>query len=95
MSTRLLSPETDIPTMPGTRPSLRELAAQDGVRFILAVFVDLNGKPCAKLVPASAADELEAGELGFAGFAAGLIGQQPHDPDLMAVPDLDSYAPIP
>ena len=45
MSTRLLSPETDIPTMPGTRPSLRELAAQDGVRFILAVFVDLNGKP--------------------------------------------------
>lgn len=75
--------------------SLRERALQDGVRFILAVFVDLNGKPCAKLVPVSAADELEAGALGFAGFAAGLIGQRPHDTDLLAVPDLDSYAPIP
>lgn len=76
-------------------PSLRERAIADDVRFILAVFVDLNGKPCAKLVPVSAADQLEAGELGFAGFAAGLIGQRPQDADLIAVPDLDSYAPIP
>jgi glutamine synthetase len=75
--------------------SLRERAEIDGVRFILAVFVDMDGKPCAKLVPVAAADDLEAGKLGFAGFAAGLIGQQPHDPDLTAVPDLDSYAPIP
>ncbi|QGF24054.1 type III glutamate--ammonia ligase [Raineyella fluvialis] len=75
--------------------SLRERAERDGVRFILAVFVDLNGKPCAKLVPVAAADQLENGELGFAGFAAGLIGQQPHDSDLLAVPDLSSYAAIP
>lgn len=77
------------------RRSLRGMALADGVRFILAVFVDMNGKPCAKLVPVDAADQLEAGELGFAGFAAGLIGQRPQDPDLIAVPDLDSYAPIP
>ncbi|HEX8487856.1 MAG TPA: hypothetical protein VF642_04875, partial [Propionibacteriaceae bacterium] len=50
--------------------SLRERAEADGVRFLLAMFVDLNGKPCAKLVPVAAADQLEAGELGFAGFAA-------------------------
>lgn len=75
--------------------SLGDRAAGDGVQFLLAVFVDLNGKPCAKLVPVSAADDLEAGKLGFAGFAAGLIGQQPQDPDLIAMPDLDSYAPIP
>jgi len=75
--------------------TLRERAEADGVRFILAVFVDLNGKPCAKLVPAAAADDLEEGALGFAGFAAGLIGQKPQDADLIAIPDLDSYAPIP
>ncbi|WP_438854829.1 type III glutamate--ammonia ligase [Agromyces sp. M3QZ16-3] len=86
---------SDVVTLPTTRLSLRERAHADDVRFILAVFVDLNGKPCAKLVPVSAADELEAGELGFAGFAAGLIGQKPEDTDLLAVPDLDSYAPIP
>ncbi|MER7797304.1 type III glutamate--ammonia ligase [Microbacterium sp. NPDC096154] len=74
---------------------LKERALADGVRFILALFVDMNGKPCAKLVPVSAADELEAGELGFAGFAAGLVGQRPQDPDLIAVPDLDSYTPVP
>ena len=85
----------DVVTLPTTPQSLRDRALADDVRFILAVFVDLNGKPCAKLVPVAAADELEAGELGFAGFAAGLIGQHPHDSDLIAVPDLDSYAPIP
>ncbi|WP_109211726.1 MULTISPECIES: type III glutamate--ammonia ligase [Microbacterium] len=85
----------DLVTLPTAPQSLRDRALADDVRFILAVFVDLNGKPCAKLVPVSAADELEAGELGFAGFAAGLIGQRPHDADLIAVPDLDSYAPIP
>lgn len=86
---------SDVVTLPATRLSLHDRAVADGIRFILAVFVDLNGKPCAKLVPVSAADELEAGELGFAGFAAGLIGQRPEDTDLLAVPDLDSYAPIP
>jgi len=79
----------------GSELSLRERAEADGVRFLLAMFVDLNGKPCAKLVPVAAADQLEAGELGFAGFAAGVIGQQPQDPDLIAVPDLSSYAPVP
>lgn len=65
------------------------------MRFLLAMFVDLNGKPCAMLVPVTAADELEAGELGFASSAAGLIGQRPQDPDLVAVPDPDSYVPVP
>lgn len=83
------------PTSVPVLQSLRERAEADGVRFILAVFVDMNGKPCAKLVPVSAADQLQAGELGFAGFAAGLIGQKPQDTDLLAIPDLDSYAPIP
>ena len=45
------------------------------------------GKPCAKLVPAEEFDLLMDGGAGFAGFAAGPMGQTPADPDLSAVPD--------
>jgi glutamine synthetase len=70
-------------------------ARADGVRFLLALFVDLTGKPCAKLVPVEAADELQHEGVGFAGYAVGAMGQQPSDPDLIALPDLASYAPLP
>lgn len=79
----------------GVAVSLAEQAARTGTRFILAMFVDLTGKPCAKLVPASAADTLQAEGVGFAGFAVGSLGQQPHDPDVMAVPDVSTFIPIP
>jgi glutamine synthetase len=75
--------------------SLADIAKAHDVRFLLATFVDMNGKPCAKLVPVEAADELEAGAMGFAGYAAGLIGQKPQDSDLIAVPDLTSFTPVP
>lgn len=74
---------------------LAALAEDAGTRFILALFVDLNGKPCAKLVPVEAVDELAADGAGFAGFAVGAMGQEPKDPDLMAVPDPASFTPIP
>jgi len=76
---------------PGT---LARLVADSGTRFVLAVFTNLRGKPCAKLVPASAIDQLEAGELGFAGYAADAIGQQPRDPDLVVVPDPRSFTSL-
>ncbi|MEW1821615.1 hypothetical protein AB0323_12620 [Arthrobacter sp. NPDC080031] len=75
--------------------SLADIAKTHNVRFLLATFVDMTGKPCAKLVPVEAADELEAGAMGFAGYAAGLIGQKPQDSDLIAVPDLTSFTPVP
>ena len=75
--------------------SLADRAAADGVRFVLATFVDLDGKPCAKLVPASALDQAQAEGVGFAGFAAGSIGQLPGDPDIIAMPDPASYVPLP
>ncbi|MER5184080.1 type III glutamate--ammonia ligase [Streptomyces sp. NPDC002896] len=74
---------------------LATLARADGVKFLLALFVDLTGKPCAKLVPVEAADELQYEGVGFAGYAAGAMGQQPSDPDLIALPDLASYTPLP
>ena len=40
-------------------------------------------------------DGLLAEGAGFAGFAAGEIGQVPSDPDIAAIPDLASYTPVP
>lgn len=74
---------------------LAEIAERHGTRFILALFVDLRGKPCAKLVPVEAVDELATKGVGFAGYAVGAIGQEPKDPDLMAVPDVASFTPVP
>ncbi len=37
---------------------LASLARDSGTTFILALFVDLCGKPCAKLVPVEAVDLL-------------------------------------
>ena len=48
--------------------------SRDGVEFLFAMFVDMHGKPCAKLVPVSAIDGLLADGAGFAGFAAGADG---------------------
>ncbi|UMB68347.1 type III glutamate--ammonia ligase [Mycobacterium paraterrae] len=78
--------------------STRDLAAlcrDTNTTFVLALFVDLNGKPCAKLVPVTAVDELSTEGVGFAGYAVGAMGQEPKDPDLVAIPDPASFTPIP
>src|SRR6476659_1810358 len=74
---------------------LQDLAHDAGTKFILALFVDLRGKPCAKLVPVEAVDLLATDGVGFAGYAVGAMGQEPKDPDLMAIPDVASFTPIP
>lgn len=92
--TALASDASSVRDLRESPSPLAELVAAHRTRFILATFVDLNGKPCAKLVPASALADLEAGKLGFAGYAAGLIGQKPQDGDLCAVPDPSSFTPL-
>ncbi|MER6526127.1 type III glutamate--ammonia ligase [Streptomyces sp. NPDC001508] len=74
---------------------LAALCETSGTKFLLALFVDLNGKPCAKLVPVEAVDELATAGVGFAGYAVGAIGQEPKDPDLIAIPDAASFTPVP
>jgi glutamine synthetase len=81
--------------MPVTTEELVEAVRADGVEFVLAMFVDMHGKPCAKLVPASAIEGFVAGGAGFAGFAAGPMGQSAADPDILAMPDPASYAVLP
>jgi glutamine synthetase len=78
-----------------TAEQLREQAKADGVEFLFAMFVDMLGKPCAKMVPVEAIDVLLSGGAGFAGFAAGPMGQSPADPDMIAVPDPASYTLAP
>ena len=46
-------------------------------------------------MPVEAADELQRDGVGFAGYAVGAMGQQPCDPDLVAIPDVASYTPLP
>ncbi|PAZ14814.1 type III glutamate--ammonia ligase [Streptomyces sp. SA15] len=86
-------PLTSTPPASATQ-SLASLAKADGVRFLLATFTTLTGKPCAKLVPVEAADALQGEGVGFAGYAAGAMGQLPRDPDVIAVPDVSSYTPL-
>jgi glutamine synthetase len=74
---------------------LRARATEDGVKFFFAMFVDMHGKPCAKMIPVEALDVLTGGGAGFAGFAAGPMGQTPADPDMIAIPDPASYALVP
>jgi glutamine synthetase len=81
-----------------TDPRLEEIekiARGRGVEFYFAQFVDMYGRPSAKLVPAANLMSLAEEGAGFAGFAAGEIGQVPADPDIAAIPDLDSFTLVP
>jgi glutamine synthetase len=79
-------------------PSIEDIRARSeelGVEFYFAQFVDMYARPSAKLVPAAYLDDLVTDGAGFAGFAAGEIGQVPSDPDIAAIPDLRSFTPVP
>src|SRR5580765_4331282 len=78
-----------------TLEEIRRRSEERGIEFYFAQFVDLYARPSAKLVPAAHLDDLVAEGAGFAGFAAGEIGQGPHHPDLVAIPDLASFTPVP
>jgi len=69
--------------------------AADGVEFIYAMFVEMHGKPCAKLVPVEALESLMTDGAGFAGFGAGPMGQDPSSPDMLCLPDVGSYTQLP
>jgi glutamine synthetase len=82
-------------TVGPTVEDVRRLSQELGVEFYFAQFVDMYGRPSAKLVPAAYLDDLVSDGAGFAGFAAGEIGQLPSDPDIAAIPDLNSFTPVP
>ncbi len=82
-------------TAPETADDVRRIITDKGIEFLFAQFVDMHGKPNAKLVPAHHLDDLLTEGAGFAGFAAGDIGQGPHEPDLIAIPDPTTLTILP
>jgi glutamine synthetase len=80
---------------PSDAGDVRKAVNDGNVEFLFAQFVDMHGKPSAKLVPAHHLDGLLSDGAGFAGFAAGDIGQGPHDPDIAAIPDPRSLTILP
>ena len=83
-------------TQPGSdADAVRTVVNERGIEFLFAQFVDMHGKPSAKLVPAHHLDDLLTDGAGFAGFAAGDLGQGPHDPDMIAIPDPRSLTVLP
>ncbi len=78
-----------------TREEVKERMRLDGVRYLLAQFVDVNGSPKVKMVPASHLDDVVDEGAGFAGAALLGMGQGPHSHDMLARVDLDTYTPVP
>ena len=74
---------------------IKSLIAEKGIEYFFCSFVEMSGAPKAKLVPATNFDEMAREGAGFAGFAAGDLGQGPHDPDVMSVPDFNSLMVLP
>jgi glutamine synthetase len=74
---------------------VRRIISERQIEFLFAQFVDMHGKPSAKLVPAHHIDDLRTDGAGFAGFAAGDLGQGPDDPDMIAIPDPTTLTILP
>jgi glutamine synthetase len=74
---------------------VKQLVAEKGIEFFLCSFVEMGGMPKAKVVPATHLDDMAEEGAGFAGFAAGEMGQGPHDPDMASIPDFNSLTVVP
>jgi glutamine synthetase len=75
-------------------PSWGEVAKQKNIRYFLISFVDLFGTVRAKIVPASAIDDVAEAGAGFAGFAT-WFDMTPADPDVLVIPEIDTLVQLP
>lgn len=73
----------------------KSFLADNGVKYVLAQFVDIHGTAKAKAVPADHFDDIITNGAGFAGFAIWGMGIEPHGPDYMAVGDLNTLSSVP
>ena len=73
----------------------KKFLADNGVKYVLAQFVDIHGAAKAKSVPVDHFEEILTTGAGFAGFAIWGMGIDPHGPDYMAVGDLDTLSLVP
>ena len=78
-----------------TLDQVKALVDEQGIEFFLCSFVEMSGAPKAKVVPSTHLDDMAEEGAGFAGFAAGEMGQGPHDPDMANIPDFASLTIVP
>jgi glutamine synthetase len=78
-----------------TLEQVEAFVRERGIAFFLCSFVEMSGAPKAKLVPATHVQDMAEGSAGFAGFATGAMGQGPHDPDMVNLPDFQSLTVVP
>jgi glutamine synthetase len=78
-----------------TKESIMDRMKDDGIEFILAQFVDINGSVKVKQVPVECFGDIVEDGAGFAGAAVWGVGQGPHSHDLMARADIDTYRRLP
>ena len=78
-----------------TVQDVEKIVQDNGIEFFLCSFVEMSGAPKAKVVPAVHLQDMAEGSAGFAGFAAGNMGQGPHDTDMLAMPDFESLTILP
>jgi glutamate---methylamine ligase len=71
-----------------------KIAKAKNIRYFLVSFVDLFGTMRAKIVPATAIDEIAEVGAGFAGFAT-WFDMTPADPDVLVVPEIDTLIQLP
>ncbi|MCU0870036.1 MAG: type III glutamate--ammonia ligase [Burkholderiales bacterium] len=77
-----------------TPAQARKFFKDEGIRYILAQFVDIHGAAKAKAVPVEHLDMVLTDGAGFAGFALWGFGMGPQGPDYMAVGELDTLKPM-
>lgn len=68
---------------------------EQGVKYVLAQFVDIHGVAKTKSVPAQHLPMIVGDGAGFAGFAAWGFGMGPNGPDYMARADLSTLTALP
>lgn len=73
----------------------REQLREQGVRYCLSSYVDVNGVPKAKAVPIDHFTEMMRGSELFTGAAIEGLGQQPSDDELSLWPDFDAITVFP
>lgn len=80
---------------PQNKDDVLKLVKDKGIEFVYFQYVEMYGKPCAKLVPVEVLSKMWDDGAGAAGFAAGEIGQAAHDPDVEAFPDPTTFIQLP
>lgn len=78
-----------------TLDQVKKLIQEKDIDFFLCSFVEMSGAPKAKVIPTTHLEDMAYEGAGFGGFAAGEIGQSPHDPEMASIPDFNSLTIVP